>query len=328
MQALRLRRQGAGDAQLDPRLRSTVPHWGYNGCARRYWDFLYGGKLTRIERQLHHYGSGLNAIPLLTEFRQHPDDLYLLRVGYGGTMGAISSIDQQGFASAAFHSFPSTLKWDAYSGDYGPNFFGHAFNAGTYLVDTKDFGYQAFGGDVQKKNGWIEVRPRDSFRQRVFLAPAGLFLTLDAGTFESVAFETKTGAVRVTLSPAKPNTPRARLRLETTAAGKARYATEKAFGPEAGASTITLGAEGRHRFGAAGPELTRANPLLPDDLDQHPLRPVAVELAVEDLLPRPEVELPLRDRDDHLAAHDLAASGGRRRCPRRCGCGGSRSGRG
>jgi Family of unknown function (DUF5695) len=31
-------------------------------------------------------------------------------------------------ASVAFHSFPSTLKWDPYSGDYGPNFFGHAFN--------------------------------------------------------------------------------------------------------------------------------------------------------------------------------------------------------
>jgi hypothetical protein len=33
----------------------TVPHWGYKGNARRYWDFLYGGKIRRIERQLHHY---------------------------------------------------------------------------------------------------------------------------------------------------------------------------------------------------------------------------------------------------------------------------------
>ncbi|HET7038915.1 MAG TPA: DUF5695 domain-containing protein, partial [Gemmatimonadales bacterium] len=41
----------------------TVPHWGYNGSARRYWDFVYAGKLRRVERQLHHYGSGLNAIP-------------------------------------------------------------------------------------------------------------------------------------------------------------------------------------------------------------------------------------------------------------------------
>jgi len=35
----------------------------------------------------------------------------------------------------AFHSFPSALKWDAYSGDYGPNFFGHAFNTATYVID-------------------------------------------------------------------------------------------------------------------------------------------------------------------------------------------------
>ena len=44
----------------------TVPHWGYNGNARRYWDFFYGaapGGTT--ERQIHHYGSGLNAIPAL-----------------------------------------------------------------------------------------------------------------------------------------------------------------------------------------------------------------------------------------------------------------------
>jgi len=43
----------------------TLPHWGYNGSARRYWDFLFAAKYRRIERQLHHYGSGLNAIPLV-----------------------------------------------------------------------------------------------------------------------------------------------------------------------------------------------------------------------------------------------------------------------
>ncbi|HSD46623.1 MAG TPA: DUF5695 domain-containing protein, partial [Pyrinomonadaceae bacterium] len=104
----------------------TLPHWGYNGNARRYWDFLYAGKIRRIERQLHHYGSGLNAIPMLSHYREHPGDDYLLRVGYGGAMGALSNIDQEGFASVAFHSFPSALKWDPYTGDYGPNFFGHA----------------------------------------------------------------------------------------------------------------------------------------------------------------------------------------------------------
>ena len=45
---------------------------------------------------------------------------------------------------------------------------------------------------------------------------------------------------------------------------------------------------------------------LPDDLDQNSLGSPAVEFAVEDLLPGSEVELPLGDRDDDLAAHDLA----------------------
>lgn len=40
----------------------SIPHWGYNGNARRYWDFLYGGKYPRLERQIHHYGSTLNAV--------------------------------------------------------------------------------------------------------------------------------------------------------------------------------------------------------------------------------------------------------------------------
>ncbi len=192
----------------------TLPHWGYNGNARRYWDFLYGGKIRRIERQLHHYGSGLNAIPVLAHYREHPDDEYLLRVGYGGTMGALSNIDQEGFASAAFHSFPSTLKWDAYSGDYGPNFFGHAFNVATYVINHPEFGWQSFGGNVRASGAWVTVQPLDSFRKRVFVAPLGLWLTLDAGTFESVAINTKSNVVRVTLSRADAFTPNARLRVQ------------------------------------------------------------------------------------------------------------------
>ena len=198
----------------------TLPHWGYNGNARRYWDFLYGGApgpTSRIERQFHHYGSGLNAIPVLAEYRDHPDDYYLLRVGYGGTMGALSNIDQAGFASVAFHSFPSTLKWDAYSGDYGPNFFGHALNTATYVVDHPDFGWQAFGGNLKAAGDWVRVQPCDSFRTRVYVAPRGLWLTLDAGTFAAVEVNTRTHAVRVGLSPATKYTPQAYLRVEQPA---------------------------------------------------------------------------------------------------------------
>jgi hypothetical protein len=220
----------------------TVPHWGYNGNARRYWDFLYGGKLSRIERQIHHYGSGLNAIPLLREFRENPDDLYLLRVGYGGTMGALSNIDEGGFASAAFHSFPSTLKWDAYSGDYGPNFFGHAFNTCTYLVQTKDFGWQAFGGNISVSRGVVTVKPTDSFRKRIYIAPAGLYLTLDAGQFTSLKFDSKTGLVTVQLAAKTAGTPNARLVVASPSKNKPRYEIIQKYKQDAGAFTIPLDA--------------------------------------------------------------------------------------
>ena len=195
----------------------TIPHWGYNGNARRYWDFLYAGKLRRIERQLHHYGSGLNAIPVLSYYREHPDDLYLLRIGYGGMMGALSNIDRDGFASAAFHSFPDTLRWDAYSGDYGSNFFGHAINSATYVIDHPDLGWQAFGGNVEVKGNIVKVIPRDAMRRRIYIAKFGLWLTLDTGSFESVELNTMTRTVYIALAAANAYEKWAVLRIEQPA---------------------------------------------------------------------------------------------------------------
>ncbi len=192
----------------------AVPHWGYNGSARRYWDFVYAGKYQRIERQLHHYGSGINAIPLLATYRENPDDVYLLRVGYGGTMGALTDVDQEGFASAAFHSFPDMLKFDPYTADNGPNFFGHAVNTGTYVVQHPDFGWLAFGGNLQTANGKVRVTPLDSFRSRVYIAPLGLWLTLDSGEFQKLEIDPAAHTVKVDLAPATQFTTVARLRLE------------------------------------------------------------------------------------------------------------------
>ena len=53
-----------------------------------------------------------------------------------------------------------------------------------------------------------------------------------------------------------------------------------------------------------GPALAMRD-LLADDFHQDPLAPTAVELAVEDLLPVPEVELGLGDRYHDFAPHDL-----------------------
>ncbi|UCD51141.1 MAG: hypothetical protein JSW27_00635, partial [Phycisphaerales bacterium] len=198
----------------------TAPHWGYNGNARRYWDFIYGaapGPTSRIERQIHHYGSSLNAIPVLHAYREAPRVFHLLRVGYGGAMGTLTNIDQEGFASAAFHAWPNTLRPDATTGDFGPNFFGHAWNTGTYVIRHPEFGWQAFGGNVTVKSGSVEVTPLDSFRQRCYVAPLGLWLTLDAGHFKSLSINPGARTVRVGLDPATDHLKTARLRVEQPA---------------------------------------------------------------------------------------------------------------
>jgi hypothetical protein len=218
----------------------TVPHWGYNGSARRYWDFVYAGKLRRLERQLHHYGSGLNAIPVLAEFRSHPDDFYLLRVGYGGLMGAVANVTEDGFGPSGFHAYPSALKIDGYSGDYGPGFFGHAVNAGTYVVKHAEFGWLAFGGNLTVAGDTVRVRPLDGARRRVYLAPLGLWLTLEAGEFESV--ELVGEAVQVWLSPATPHVAEARLRVERPGRmGAAEALSPAGYPVERGAYVIRLG---------------------------------------------------------------------------------------
>jgi hypothetical protein len=220
----------------------AIPHWGYNGSARRYWDFIFAAKDRRLERQLHHYGSGLNAIPVLSEYRDHPDDFYLLRVGYGGTMGALTDIDQDGFAAAAFHGFPDMLKHDPLSGDYGPNLFGHAWNTATYIVDHPEFGWIAFGGNVTTQGNVVTVTPLDSYRARIYISSLGLWLTLDAGAFDSVIVNPDTGVVRVGLVGATETAPRALLRVEQPAKinGVGNYRPASLLQSERGAFVVPL----------------------------------------------------------------------------------------
>ncbi|MGB6974247.1 MAG: DUF5695 domain-containing protein [Terracidiphilus sp.] len=229
----------------------AIPSWGYNGSARRYWDFLYAGKIRRLERQLHHYGSGINAIPLLAEYRGHPQDLYLLRVGYGGTMGELTDINQNGFATAAFHGFPDMLAPDPYSGDYGPGFWGFAMNTATYVVDDPTLGWLCFGGNLKKQGGRIRIVPRDAARMRLYIAPAGLWLTLEAGRIREAVYNLSTGVVRLRLDPATDETPVARLRIAQPAKiqGLGPYEPSRSLRSERGAWLVPLGS------GPAGVEL-------------------------------------------------------------------------
>lgn len=224
----------------------AIPGWAYNGNARRYWDFLYAGKLTRIERMIHHYGSALNAIPVLTEYRQKPEDFYLLRVGYGGLMGSISNITEDGFAPCAFHSFPSTLKNDGYSGDYGSGFFGYAVNTATYITNHKDFGWVAFGGNLTEKNNWVNVNLTTAAKSRIYIAPVGLWITLEAGKCKSVDYNKITHQVNIILGPSDIYTSVAYLKIEQPAHLKnvGTYTMKNGGVKERGMFTIPLTSTG------------------------------------------------------------------------------------
>lgn len=220
-----------------------IPHWGYNGSARRYWDFLYAGKTARIERQLHHYGSSLNALPLFDSYRRDPADLHLLRVAYGGLAGSLTNIDADGFGACAFHSNPDMMRFDAYSGDYGMSFFGHAIATASYLVRHEDFGWVGFGGQVEERDGHVRLTPRDSARTRIFIAPARLWLVLEAGRFAAATYDPHSGAVTLTLEPRDAHTPVARLVIEGRGYRPAEPGTI-----ERGAQVVPLG-EGETRIG-------------------------------------------------------------------------------
>ncbi|GFE79926.1 hypothetical protein GCM10011487_19260 [Steroidobacter agaridevorans] len=218
----------------------TLPSWGYNGNARRYWDFMYAGKTAQLERQLHHYGSANNALPLLDSFRRDPRDIHLLRVAYGGLMGTLTNIDQDGFGSAAFHSNPDLLRFDGYNGDYGSAFYGYAYGIGSYLARHPVFGNVGFGGSTQEQGSIVSFVPRDGFRTRVFLAEAGLWLTLDAGKFARLDYDRNSGNVSVYLDRADKFTPKAQLRLESTRSG-AGYRPSTTLNKQRGRYVISLG---------------------------------------------------------------------------------------
>lgn len=197
----------------------------------------------RIERQIHHYGSGLNALPLISQFESDPTDYYLLRVAYGGLSGPLSNIDEGGFAAASFHSFEDTLKWDGYSGDYGPNFVGHSLGIGTVIINHPDFGWQALGGNVVATKPIVRVQARDSIRRRVFIAPISTLLTLDAGAFESITYDPSSHKVTVTITPSAQsakdgaNAPQGRLVVTQTSntAGSVLLKPSPSLAEDAGA---------------------------------------------------------------------------------------------
>jgi hypothetical protein len=132
------------------------------------------------------------------------------------------------------------MKWDPYSGDYGVGFFGHAYAAATYLVKDPTFGWLGYGGNITTAGGTVCIEPKDGARTRLFIAPAGAWIMLQAGKIKSATYTPKSREITVTLDAAIPATPNARLFVEATTEGSSRYMPS--IGRfERGGYTIALG---------------------------------------------------------------------------------------
>src|SRR5712692_320798 len=84
---------------------------------------------------------------------------------------------------------------------------------------------------------------RCSFRTRLCIASAGVWLTLDAGKFEDIEVNSRTGAMRAGFSPATEFLRAARLRIEQPSknSGAASYQPAKLLKQERGAHVIPIG---------------------------------------------------------------------------------------
>src|SRR3546814_20399083 len=138
--------------------------------------------------------------------------------------------------------FPYTTLFRSYSGDYGMGFYGHAIASATYVVDHPTFGWLGFGGDVSAAKGSISITPRDSARARLFIAPAGQWITLEAGKIARATYTPATGRIELTLDPADTHTPAARLFVEGTT-DAARPMTVAGAMAERGGCTVPHAAE-------------------------------------------------------------------------------------
>jgi hypothetical protein len=92
------------------------------------------------------------------------------------------------------------LKWDGFSGDYGPNFVGLVLGTGTYVVQDSDVGLVAYGGVLTSSGTSVSVQTADPVRRRIFIGPLGVLITVDAGIINNFSYLPRTGSINITLS--------------------------------------------------------------------------------------------------------------------------------
>jgi hypothetical protein len=145
------------------------------------------------------------------------------------------------------------LKWDGYSGDYGPGFLGMALNSGTYVAQDEDLGLVAYGGILQtSSDGDVTVQPKDPIKKKFFIGPLSLLVEIDAGSIESFSYNLADKTVSVTLSQlaSGPQAQQAVVWLESTSSTTWQVATKGLTQarqgwevplPTTGNATVTIG---------------------------------------------------------------------------------------
>lgn len=219
------------------------------GNARRYFDFLvYGGENDGTERVLHHYGAPLNAIPILEAYRADPDNTTLLQVGLGGVVGSITNIASgSGVASMGWHGSEQRLYPDPTSCDYGVGFYGHSINSGSY-VTRQNGQWQCWLCDIETDTaGVVTVRPRDSFHTRMYIAPLGLDVQAETGSFAQAAISMHNKQIAFLLASsvngsALPSNARIRLATPALAKGKRNATAFTAHSLQGAALPLVRGA--------------------------------------------------------------------------------------
>ncbi|ERL63883.1 DUF5695 domain-containing protein [Schleiferilactobacillus shenzhenensis] len=195
-----------------------VPHWGYDGDSRRYFDSMVYGKWEKVAREFGHYGSSLNAIPLLHEYLHHdPTDLALLQLGYAASTSALFDIDSDGFGSMAYLADPAIQAFEPWTGDYGQAFYGYAHDAGQYVFYDKQRGWLSFGGKTSDAGQRITLTPTDAFHRRVFVhgARGDWSLISETTPIRQVTLDAVAKKVTVQLATAEVLPYQLRLRTST-----------------------------------------------------------------------------------------------------------------
>jgi Family of unknown function (DUF5695) len=166
----------------------NIPHWGYNGSGRRYFDSLVYGKKGVISREFHHYGASLNAIPIIDHCVTRSRDLLHLQLGYAASTGVLCNIDKEGFGSMAFLADPAIMDFEPYTSDYGQAFYGYVHLAGQYVINDSQQGWLSFGGSCEVKQNEVIFSPEDAFQKRFFMINQGVSIKMQTGSVDQIIY--------------------------------------------------------------------------------------------------------------------------------------------